>query len=187
MSGLYIQTFTGKKFYWDRIEDNEYDIVDIAHALSMNCRFTGHTRRFYSVAEHCLMVSSMVPESLSLAGLLHDAAEAYVHDIPTPLKQWLREHGHLVGDNLEKSIQSEIYLRFQCKPFPEEEVEIKMVDKRMGATEARDLMTGWPWPEWGPERGYVPYENIDLTSEWLYDDIKTKYLKRFWSLGAGVV
>ena len=83
----WIQTFTGKQFYplEPRLED--IDIVDIAHSLSMQCRFGGHCREFYSVAQHCLNVSDLCPPYLKLAGLLHDAAEAYLCDLPSPVKR----------------------------------------------------------------------------------------------------
>ncbi|MEM4379972.1 MAG: hypothetical protein QXL01_04720, partial [Thermoplasmatales archaeon] len=81
----WIETYSGKKF--DYLAQSELDIEDIAHALSNLCRFNGHTRVFYSVAEHSVNVSSMVPPELKIAALLHDAAEAYIGDVPSPLKQ----------------------------------------------------------------------------------------------------
>ena len=63
--------------------------MDIAHALSMQCRFNGHVRNFYSVAEHCVRVADHLPDSLRIHGLLHDAAEAYVGDVVTPVKRRL--------------------------------------------------------------------------------------------------
>jgi hypothetical protein len=83
----WIQTFTGVQIdpFSPRVEDIR--IEDIAHALSMKCRYGGHTRRFCSVAQHSLIICSFAPEEHALWGLLHDAAEAYLPDIPAPIKR----------------------------------------------------------------------------------------------------
>ncbi len=82
-----IRTFTGKMINPLDPDPALIDIVDIAHALSHQCRFGGHTKGFYSVAQHSLFVSSAIQEkSQQLAGLLHDATEAYLLDIPSPVK-----------------------------------------------------------------------------------------------------
>lgn len=72
-----------------RPHPGDIDIQDIAHALSMQCRFNGHIRKFYSVAEHCIRVANHLPPALRIHGLLHDAAEAYLGDIVTPVKHLL--------------------------------------------------------------------------------------------------
>src|SRR6185295_13075391 len=85
----YITTFTGAHF--DYSNPGPFRIRDIAHSLSYTARFRGHTRFFYSVAQHSLMVSWMLEvrgqsEYVQLCGLLHDAHEAYTGDVPTPLE-----------------------------------------------------------------------------------------------------
>ncbi len=70
----------------------EISIEDIAHGLSMICRFAGHTKYFYSVAEHSIITSYRVENKHKLAALLHDASEAYLLDIPSPLKKKLRRY-----------------------------------------------------------------------------------------------
>lgn len=137
-AGYYIRTFTGKKFYWDRIEENEFDIRDIAHALAMNCRWTGHTQHFYSVAQHSVYASMEAPPGLELSALLHDASEAYCHDTPSPLKWYLAEHDFTVFSDLEKRIDAAIYKKFKLA-YPRDPV-IKQIDLRLLATENRDLM-----------------------------------------------
>ena len=85
--GDWIQTFTGRAFYVLDPRPEDVDIEDIAHALSMQCRFAGHCREFYSVAQHSVTASWLVPPEDALWGLLHDAAEAYVVDLPRPIKR----------------------------------------------------------------------------------------------------
>jgi hypothetical protein len=85
-----IETFTGKFFDYDEPAAEQVCVEDIAHALSQVCRFGGHTRTFYSVAEHCVLASRLLENTSAhdyrLAALLHDAHEAYLGDLPTPLK-----------------------------------------------------------------------------------------------------
>lgn len=99
---LWIETFTGKKVNPLRLTEEDIDILDIAHALSMICRFGGHCRRFYSVGQHSLYVCRLLEEKLApvivtekrltlLAGLLHDSAEAYIADVTSPVKYQIRQ------------------------------------------------------------------------------------------------
>lgn len=131
----WIQTYTGKAFYPldPRVEDVE--ILDIAHALSNSCRFTGHCREFYSVAQHSVFVSFRVPEADALWGLLHDASEAYLCDVAKPVKKQ--------GAMLEYRRAEARVMDVVCDRFGLSRVEppsVKLVDQRALATEARDLM-----------------------------------------------
>jgi hypothetical protein len=90
----WIQTYTGRKFYPFAPRPEDIDIRDIAHALSMQCRYAGHTRQFYSVAEHCVLIADALrrvgqPDKIVAAGLMHDATEAYLVDLPRPVKNCL--------------------------------------------------------------------------------------------------
>lgn len=94
----WIETYTGKKFYFLDPTPDMVDIEDIAHSLSHQCRFAGHVSKFYSVAEHSINVCNLVQRAsrvaqrdtkLCLGALLHDASEAYLIDIPSPIKQHL--------------------------------------------------------------------------------------------------
>lgn len=82
----YLHLYSGGRFYTEEPEENEFHLEDIAHALSMLCRFAGQVPEFYSVAEHSLLVSQFSPPRYQLWGLLHDASEAYVVDLPRPVK-----------------------------------------------------------------------------------------------------
>lgn len=87
-----IRTFTGRLVNPWALQSQDIQIQDIAHSLSQQCRFTGHTARFYSIAEHCLLVASLLardsqPDKTILGGLVHDAAEAYFGDMAGPSKR----------------------------------------------------------------------------------------------------
>jgi hypothetical protein len=89
-----IETLSGGMFDFDRPQADQVDIGDIATALGNTCRFGGHVKRYYSVAEHALLVYRLVknggfPPDVCYAALHHDSHEAYLGDIPTPLKRTL--------------------------------------------------------------------------------------------------
>ena len=87
-----ISTYKGKRFNVLAPNPELICVEDIAHALSNLCRFGGHIQQFYSVAQHSLIVSALVPRNHKLAALLHDASEAYLVDIPTPVKVLLPDY-----------------------------------------------------------------------------------------------
>lgn len=147
----WITTYTGKVFRFDDPFHNEYDIEDIAHALSNICRFTGHVREFYSVAQHSVLVSYIVPKDLALEGLLHDAQEAYLSDISSPLKSELNQY-----KELEKWVEMAIYEKYHL-PFPLPK-EVKEADLVALCTEQRDLMNGCG-DTWTMLEGVIPLYN----------------------------
>lgn len=87
--GNWLQTYMGKAYWPADPRPEDVHIMDIAHALANACRFGGHCSRFYSVAEHSVLVSHLVPPADALHGLLHDATEAYLVDVPRPVKMML--------------------------------------------------------------------------------------------------
>lgn len=126
LAGLYnypgrIRTYTG--LFVDPFDMNEedIDIEDIAHALSHIPRFAGHTKKFYSVAQHCVWVAEHCPQPYMLGGLLHDAAEAYLMDIPTPVKE--RIPGY---KEAEHRILVKVAIKFKADVFHS---EVKAADK----------------------------------------------------------
>lgn len=90
--GCWMQTFSGGVFHPLNPKPNEIHIEDIAASLSKMCRFGGHCRIFYSVAEHCVHLAEVAPAPLKLTALLHDASEAYLVDIPRPIKPRLANY-----------------------------------------------------------------------------------------------
>jgi len=135
MAAVWIQTWSGEKFHPFFPNPAEVKICDIAHALSNICRFTGHTDEFYSVAQHCVLVSEQVPLEHAFAALLHDASEAYLSDIAMPVKPWLLNYRQV-----ELNLMLAISLAFDFDWPPDE--SIHQADMRLQATEARDLMGG---------------------------------------------
>ena len=90
----FMRTWSGEKIYFNNLGESTIIIEDIAHALSLQCRFNGHCDTHYSVAEHSVDVANKILDKtgdalLSMTGLLHDAAEAYTGDVISPLKKLL--------------------------------------------------------------------------------------------------
>lgn len=109
-------TFTGRCVSLYDPTPDMISLVDIAHALSHVCRFGGHTREFYSVAQHSCLVSYLAPAEWRLAALMHDATEAYLGDVIRPLKNILngKQYGpenaaHSYTEGSEASFQPAIY------------------------------------------------------------------------------
>ena len=134
--GHWIETFTGKKFHYLSPEPGEICIEDIAHALALTCRFGGHCREFYSVAEHSYRVAQLVAGRDKLSALLHDAHEAYLHDVPRPIKADIPGY-KILADRIQRAINNAFCLTIYNPTYT------KFADDTLLATEARDLMTGY--------------------------------------------
>lgn len=130
----FITTFTGKKFHFLDPQPEEIDIRDIAHALSLKCRYSGHCFKLYSVGDHSLRVSEILDTDTKLLGLMHDATEAYWPDVAKPMK--IKFGLSTYEDMLWKVIKK----RFDIKENETLWAKVKLADNIMLATEARDLM-----------------------------------------------
>lgn len=128
----WIQTFSGRAFDPLNPRPEDISIVDIAHALSLTCRFGGQCSQFYSVAEHSIYVALFAPKTLGREALLHDATEAYLTDIPRPIKRHLNDFRAL-ENSLEKVIAEKFNLLHPLPPI------IHEIDYRMLFTEKRQL------------------------------------------------
>lgn len=141
--GNWMQTATGRQFWPLDPRPEEIHIEDIAHALSMQCRYGGHALRFYSVGEHSVLLSRAVSRENALLALLHDAPEAYVQDVIRPIKP------HLTGyHEIEARIMRAICDRFGL-PY-EMPAEVKDADNRILLDEQAQNMAPPPVP-WGIE------------------------------------
>lgn len=121
-AGRLIRTYSGH--YFDVFDPNpdHIEIEDIAHSLSLLCRFAGHIKSFYSVAEHSIWVANKVDKTHALTALLHDASEAYLIDLPKPIKDEIPQYLE-IENHLMKVIA--LKLGFQY-PFPE---QVKIQDR----------------------------------------------------------
>jgi hypothetical protein len=150
-TGDWMQTWTGRRFYPADPRPEDLDIVDIAHALAHVSRYGGHCQ-FYSVAEHSVLVSEMVPPEHALAGLLHDAPEAYIADVIRPVKRILTRSN--LYFSLEAGIWDAIAKRFSLAPdLPE---SVKLADTAICMIEQRALhprATAWDFAGIPPPKG----------------------------------
>jgi hypothetical protein len=168
----WISTYTDKKFHYLNPTEEEICIEDIAHALALTCRFGGHCSKFYSVAEHSIRVSNIVPETLRLQALLHDAHEAYLHDVPRPIKEDIPQY-KIIADKL----QSRINNKFNCYMG---NYLVKKADDKLLATEARDLMPSTT--DWADLP--TPLDEIIKPMSWR--NAERQFLKRFKEYSNGV-
>lgn len=172
---MFVLTNSGIEFDPQRPDASKVKLHDIAHALSNQCRWSGHVRWFYSVAEHSVRASHLVPQRHALAVLLHDASEAYVQDMPTPIKhspqmRWYRD--------LERGVQAAIGMHFGIQ-WKEHEEAIKFADRVMLASEARDLMGNWlALPD---DVSYLDERIIPMSQQMA----RQEFLRRYFELRPG--
>ena len=155
---------------WD-LQPDDINIRDIAWSLSNNIRFNGHSLFPYSVAEHSVMLSRVVPDHLKLAALLHDASEAYIGDIITPVKQAFPEISRL-----EHAVQVAIFQRFDIDL--ELMDEIKPWDWLMCRTEAYRIMGN---PDWAKDPD-VPYLDCWIGPQRNEQERFSMFMQQFFEL-----
>lgn len=132
--GDWMQTVSGKAVWPLDPRPEEIDLEDIAHALSMQCRYAGHCRKFYSVAEHSVLLSRAMPTvELKRWALLHDATEAYLVDLPRPVKRNMPYYA-VAEEYLMAAIAERFGLSGEMPP------EVKDADNRILVDEMRQLM-----------------------------------------------
>ncbi len=170
-----IALLSGSMFDYNNPEGSEVEIEDIATALSNVCRFAGHVNYFYSVAQHVVNCSLIVPPQHAFTALMHDTAEAFTNDLPTPLKA-----AFPVFKELETRIETAMSKRFGFEyPLPP---EVKLADTQMLKIEKEKVKKDFT--EWDILTGI---ETDDLLQ---YVDVrpmtphraKHKFLERYYEL-----
>lgn len=165
----WMQTFTGKAVWPDRLRMDDIDIADIAHALSMQCRYNGHVQAFYSTAEHCCHICDALKAPHEKAwGLMHDAGETYTGDIIHPLRRLC-----LKVKRVERRIEQQIAVRYGLGDEPP---AVKAADTRILVNERTALMASPPLPWVRTERlEPLPVE----IQAWAPERAKAEFLKRY--------
>lgn len=153
-----IQTFTGLTFDYLHPQPDTINLNDIAHALALSTRYAGHCSSFYSVGQHsvlCAIMAGKLGANMDMDGrrwaLLHDATEAYMSDLPRPLKDLIPQY-RTMEDNLHRVIANKFGLSW---PMPK---IVKEIDTQMMITEARILLTQPLGPAWTPWNGIESYD-----------------------------
>lgn len=176
----YIATFTGKQFFLLEPKLEDIDIFDIAHALSLQCRWTGHVKYHYSIAQHSVYCSLIGPENEAFERLMHDASEAYMGDMNRPLKHYT-EAGPAYRKQ-EAVIQSAICQRFGLAQV--EPPSVHLADNAMLYAEKEQIM-GYKFEEaenW--ERYHDDYPR-PIISKWTPEYAEVMFLKQFELLHKG--
>lgn len=174
----YITTYTGKHFDPVTPDKNLIDIRDIAHALSLICRGNGHVKTFFSVGQHCINAAKEAilrgySDRVILACLIHDAGEAYLSDVPRPVKPSMPEY-----NQLEDRLLNMIYEKFLGSPLTEEEQRlVKSVDNDLLYYDLKELLNevlDVPAPSLHISLNYnfVPFDEIEQNFLALYEQNK---------------
>lgn len=176
---IVIQTYSEVVFHPFSPTPDMVNVADIAHACALNCRFNGHLKTHYSVAQHCVLAANIIMEQtndpvLSLWGLLHDASEAYIADLASPIKKGIPGY-----KETENGIQAAVIAKYK---LPETEPAIvKEVDLRLLVTEARDLMPRSWLLRHGWKYNAEPYTQFTIDG-WEWQKAEQEYLKTFETL-----
>lgn len=170
--GDWMQTATGGVFWPMDPRASEVKIEDIAHALSNMCRYAGHCREFYSVAQRSVLVSRALPPELRAWGLLHDASEAYLVDVPRPVKTYLAGYRE-AEEAVERAVAEAFSLSWPMPP------EVKRVDNAILADEAAQIMGERP-RDW-----FLPEAPLGIAIEpWSPQTAKRLFLEEFYQIEA---
>lgn len=160
----WIQLHSGGKFDFESPSRSTWTIPDIAWGLSHINRFNGQTDKPITVAQHSVNVSYLVPPEQALAALFHDAAEAFIGDVTTPMKIALGGRFTV----LEQEVEAEIFGKLNLNPYTK---EIRHADLICLATERLLLFNKVSSEPWGCLKGISPLHDSDYSTDWTLFDI----------------
>lgn len=166
-----IKLLSGEFYSYTDPKSNKWTIKDVALGLSHICRYAGQVKKLYSVAQHAYYVSYCGPEELALDRLCHDNVEAFMVDVPTPLKQLLPGYKEIERVH-EAEMFSRLGLQYPMHP------QVHEADIRVFAAEVRDLQP--PGTEWACLEGVVPFE-WQITP-WSSEKARRMFLQRYYEL-----
>ena len=170
----WVQTYTGKRFELLVPRPDLVDLEDIAHALSLQNRFNGHTRRPYNVAQHSVLVARAVDHLSAvyqLQALMHDAAEAYIGDLVRPVKMF---------DSYYVETEAKVWAAV-CEFFElpvDLHPDVKVADNVLLSTEARDLFSKDMRDQW--EELPKPLESMIVP--WSAQYAEQAFKRYYWTL-----
>lgn len=172
----YITTYSGIHFEPMNPDIEKIYIEDIAHALSMLCRGNGHVKQFHSVAQHCLWCAEEAKERgyserVQLACLLHDASEAYMADVPSPLKKQLAGYRQAENHLLEL-----VYEKYIGQLMMEEKEKVDEIDHTLLKYDLFYLLGEGKEDELPPIKTKAVYEKLGC------EVVAKKYLERFYEM-----
>lgn len=181
----WIETLHGQAFDLQRPDPKSFNIVEIAHALSMKCRFGGHIPTHYSVAQHCVHVAELVPITYTRAALLHDVEEAYGPDFLSPYKRLIKQSTEILSF-YARLVREAAGVAFDVSLVPTHECVVR-ADLQMLVAERRDLKPGVPLPQpWGPHLPTLAeVGHIRRVEPWTAEVARARFLDIFDMTGQG--
>jgi hypothetical protein len=181
----YIITYTGKQFFLLKAKPEDIDVLDIAHALAMQCRWTGHSRFHYSIAQHAYYCSYIGPENEAFERLNHDDSEAYMGDMNRPLKHYT-EAG-VAYRHQEAKLERTIKEAFGIQPI--ESPSVGIADEIMLYAEKRQLLPKTDWEGFSASAYDLGKTDAEpsptsgpIIEQWTPEQAEENFLRRWYEL-----
>lgn len=168
----WIGLLSGAQMNYNRPEDSDVTLDDLASALSNICRFSGHLPTFYSVAQHLVNCSRIVPVEFAFDALMHDTAEAFTNDLPTPLK-WSVPIFKELETKIESAMANKFGFNYPYAP------EVKLADTQMLMLEKKYVKKDYrDWPNYRNVEFEHLVDLVDL-KPWQPCRAKREFLERY--------